>query len=89
MRLLLMRHGEASWQAPFDSARPLSGYGQQQVQQQAENPAIEWQGFAQMLVSPYVRMDRQSLYLRSPESGLPTPDSGLRTPDYRFPSPES
>ena len=42
-----------------------------------------------VVVSPYVRMDRQSLYLRSPESGLPTPDSGLRTPDYRFPSPES
>ena len=42
-----------------------------------------------VVVSPYVRMDRKSLYLRNPESGLPTPDSGLRTPDYRFPSPES
>ena len=42
-----------------------------------------------VVVSPYVRMDRQSHYLRSPESGLPAPDSGLQAPDYRLPSHES
>ena len=55
MRLLLMRHGEASWQASADSQRPLTEYGQQQVIQQANNKAIDWQGFCLLYTSPSPR----------------------------------
>ena len=64
MRLLLIRHGEATWQAASDSQRPLTKYGQQQVIQQANNKAIDWQGFEQLLVSPYLRTQQTSALLQ-------------------------
>ncbi len=54
MKLLLMRHGDASWQAPSDSQRPLSEFGQQQVASQAKQD-LPWVHMQQAIVSPYVR----------------------------------
>lgn len=54
MKLVLMRHGDASWQAPSDSQRPLSEFGQQQVVNQAQQD-LPWQQLQQAIVSPYLR----------------------------------
>lgn len=64
MRLLLMRHGDASWQAPSDSQRPLSDLGQLQVQLQAQTEHIDWQGYQQLFASPYLRTQQTSQILQ-------------------------
>lgn len=64
MRLLLMRHGDASWQAPSDSQRPLSDLGQLQVQQQAQAATIDWHGYEQLFASPYLRTQQTSQILQ-------------------------
>ena len=64
MRLLLMRHGDASWQAPSDNQRPLSDLGQSQVQRQAQADNINWCGYEQLFVSPYLRTQQTSQILK-------------------------
>jgi phosphohistidine phosphatase len=77
-----MRHGEASWQAPVDSDRPLSKHGVQQVQQQAIGSVIDWQGFAQLLASPYLRTQQTSQLLQQYlGTNWPQTNSSLLTPD--------
>ena len=63
MRLLLMRHGDASWQAASDSQRPLSDKGQLQVLQQASVAGIDWQGYQQLWASPYLRTQQTTQIL--------------------------
>ena len=80
MKLVLMRHGDASWQAPSDSQRPLSEFGQQQVAMQAQQ-VLPWQHIKQGIVSPYLRTQQTFAILnaqhdwqwRKQDSALVTP----------------
>tara|TARA_B110000503_G_C7119932_1_gene402017 strand:+ start:888 stop:1358 length:471 start_codon:yes stop_codon:yes gene_type:complete len=55
MRLLLMRHGEASINAPSDAQRPLTQGGSAAVIEQSHNGAVPWHEFTSVWASPYVR----------------------------------
>jgi len=59
-----MRHGDASWQAPSDSQRPLSDLGQAQVQGQAQAASVDWHGYEQLFASPYLRTQQTSQILQ-------------------------
>ena len=81
MRLLLMRHGDASWQAASDNQRPLSDLGQVQVQRQAQAAKIDWQGYEQLLVSPYLRTQQTAQLLQQTlQLDWPQTDTSLVTP---------
>lgn len=59
MNIWIMRHGEAGFNAPTDSQRTLTEYGQQMALQQgqwlAQSLAIQGLTLDKILVSPYVR----------------------------------
>ena len=55
MKLLLMRHGEASFNAPTDAQRPLTGSGRAAVIKQSQESAVPWHEFASLWASPYRR----------------------------------
>ncbi|MCP4788944.1 MAG: phosphohistidine phosphatase SixA [Gammaproteobacteria bacterium] len=82
MRLLLMRHGDASWQAAKDSQRALSEKGRQQVQKQAQDTSIDWSIYEQLFASPYLRTQQTSQILQQTLNlNWPQTNSGLITPD--------
>lgn len=43
MQCVFVRHGEASWDAPTDAARPLTAHGQHQVQLAARWLSSQWE----------------------------------------------
>ncbi|MCB1614433.1 MAG: histidine phosphatase family protein, partial [Pseudomonadales bacterium] len=55
MKLFLMRHGEASWDAASDYDRRLTERGGQQVLAQAEKLVREMQAINRVFTSPIVR----------------------------------
>jgi phosphohistidine phosphatase len=65
MKLLLMRHGEASFNAPTDAQRPLTQGGSISVLQQCQNPTVPWHEFTNLWASPYVRAQQTASLLLS------------------------
>ena len=63
MKLLLMRHGEASFNAPTDAQRPLTLRGSASVIQQSRHQTIPWHEFTSLWVSPYVRAQQTASLL--------------------------
>ncbi|WP_299196892.1 phosphohistidine phosphatase SixA [uncultured Amphritea sp.] len=55
MRLLLLRHGEASYTAPSDEQRQLTDRGRLQLQQMLRLNAAELVGVERIVHSPFVR----------------------------------
>lgn len=55
MKLLLMRHGEASSEAITDAKRPLTAIGRASVIRQAGNSIVPWPEFTRVWASPYLR----------------------------------
>ena len=53
MKLIIMRHGQASWSAPSDSLRPLTEVGRHQVRQTVEQ--LQGEGINRIVASPYLR----------------------------------
>lgn len=66
MKLLLMRHGEASFNASTDDQRPLTQSGSTSVIEQSENLKVPWHDFTGFFASPYLRAQQTgSLLLQS------------------------
>ncbi|MDO6563460.1 phosphohistidine phosphatase SixA [Amphritea sp. 1_MG-2023] len=55
MQLLLMRHGEAGYDAPSDELRHLSEQGRQRVQQMLNQHESLLDGVSRIVHSPYLR----------------------------------
>ena len=53
MKLIIMRHGQAGWNAVSDSQRPLTQHGQKEVSLTAGK--LKGQGVERVLASPYLR----------------------------------
>ncbi|WP_062269957.1 phosphohistidine phosphatase SixA [Endozoicomonas arenosclerae] len=53
MKLIIMRHGQASWSAPSDQERPLTEVGQNEVLKTANK--LQHLGITRVLASPYLR----------------------------------
>lgn len=77
MRILLMRHAEASHGFP-DSERPLSAYGVQSLSDRPLGLSSQLQSVTDVLVSPYLRT-RQTIEGLLP--GVSYAQSPLLTPD--------
>ena len=73
MKLLLVRHGEASFNASTDAQRPLTQQGIRAVEQQVANAAIPWADFSALWASPYLRAQQtaQLIQSRLEEQALP------------------
>ena len=54
MKLIIMRHGQASWSAGSDSKRPLTDHGRKEVQATANLLLPDWSVDC-VLASPYLR----------------------------------
>lgn len=84
MRLWLLRHGEASPQAPTDAERPLTPRGCDEVLRSAE--LLKGRPISAILASPYLRAQqtadlvRQVIAFRGAVGTAPwaTPESGVR-----------
>jgi len=63
MKVLLMRHGEASFNSPTDAKRPLTPVGSKSVIQQCQNPKVPWHEFTDAWASPYVRTQQTASLL--------------------------
>jgi len=63
MKLLLMRHGEANFNAPTDAQRPLTRRGSVSVIQQSRHLTIPWHEFTSLCVSPYIRAQQTASLL--------------------------
>ncbi|WP_422133790.1 phosphohistidine phosphatase SixA [Endozoicomonas sp. ALD040] len=61
MKLIIMRHGQASWSAPNDQERPLTGMGQQEVLSTASK--LTHLGINRILASPYLRAQQSGRIL--------------------------
>lgn len=81
MRLLLLRHGEAGFNAPSDQQRQLTDNGRLQLQQMLRRNAAVLAGAERIIHSPYVRTCETADLVRQvqPAELLPlkllTPDS--------------
>lgn len=64
MKLLLVRHGEASFNAPTDAQRPLTSRGGRLVEQQAQASNIPWVDFECIWASPYLRAQQTAKLLQ-------------------------
>ena len=80
MKLFLMRHGEASMQAPSDIQRPLTGRGIAQTRAVLEKYANDLSSINTILASPYLRA-QQTAQLVSEAIGLPVSTMTAITPD--------
>ncbi|HCH31387.1 MAG TPA: phosphohistidine phosphatase SixA [Oceanospirillaceae bacterium] len=65
MKLLLVRHGEASFNASTDAQRPLTQQGIRAVGQQVANPAIPWADFSALWASPYLRAQQTAQLIQT------------------------
>lgn len=65
MKLLLMRHGEASFNASTDDQRPLTQQGRACVSAQSQDKRVVWQEFSKVLVSPFLRAQQTATILLS------------------------
>jgi phosphohistidine phosphatase len=65
MKLLLMRHGEASFNASVDAQRPLTQDGSASVIEQSQNVIVPWHEFTCLWASPYVRAQQTASLLLS------------------------
>ncbi|MBY5993754.1 phosphohistidine phosphatase SixA [Ferrimonas balearica] len=81
MELFLMRHGEASFDAPTDRQRPLTEVGATQCQQMAAHLAANLTGLDMVFVSPYLRAQQS---WRACQPLLPQP-KGVQTLDELVP----
>ena len=63
MQLLLMRHGEANFNALTDAQRPLTQQGSATVIQQSRNLKVPWHEFTSLWASPYVRAQQTASLL--------------------------
>ena len=63
MKLLLMRHGEASFNAPSDAQRRLTQRGSDSVIQQSQQQTIPWHEYTSLGVSPYIRAQQTASLL--------------------------
>ena len=63
MKLLLMRHGEANFDAPSDAQRQLTQRGSASVIQQSQQLTIPWHEFTSLWVSPYIRAQQTASLL--------------------------
>ncbi len=61
MKLIIMRHGQASWSAPSDQERPLTEMGQQEVLSTASK--LTHLGINRVLASPYLRAQQSGRIL--------------------------
>ncbi|WP_257252631.1 MULTISPECIES: phosphohistidine phosphatase SixA [unclassified Endozoicomonas] len=61
MKLIVMRHGQASWSAPNDQERPLTEVGQQEVLSTASK--LTHLGISRVLASPYLRAQQSGRIL--------------------------
>lgn len=64
MKLLLVRHGEASFKAITDAQRPLTQLGSLEIEQQCLNPNIPWSEFTALWASPYLRAQQTAHLLQ-------------------------
>ncbi|AMO56725.1 hypothetical protein GZ77_02910 [Endozoicomonas montiporae] len=53
MKLIIMRHGQASWSAPSDSLRPLTKAGREEVRKTVGQ--LKGEGIDRIVASPYLR----------------------------------
>ena len=63
MKLLLMRHAEASERATTDAQRRLMEEGLAVVIRHSNNTALPWYEFTSLWVSPYVRTQQAASLL--------------------------
>ena len=63
MKLLLMRHGEAGFNATTDAQRPLTQRGSRSVIQQGLDLMVPWHEFTRLWTSPYVRAQQTAALL--------------------------
>ncbi|WP_252179907.1 phosphohistidine phosphatase SixA [Endozoicomonas sp. 4G] len=61
MKLIIMRHGQASWSAPSDQERPLTETGQQEVLSTASK--LTHLGISRVFASPYLRAQQSGRIL--------------------------
>ena len=80
MRLLLLRHGEAGFNAPTDQQRRLTDNGRQQLQQMLSVNAAKLDGVERIIHSPFVRTTETADLVNSVQSAALSP-SALLTPE--------
>lgn len=73
-----MRHGQASWSAPSDSLRPLTGTGREEVRNTVEQ--LKGEGIDRIIASPYLRA-RQTADIASDILGVSVQTVNGITPD--------
>ena len=78
MKLIIMRHGQASWSAPKDSLRPLTETGRAEVQRTATQ--LGAYGLERILASPYLRA-QQTAEIVAEHLGLSVETIQHVTPD--------
>ncbi|KEQ15041.1 phosphohistidine phosphatase SixA [Endozoicomonas numazuensis] len=61
MKLIIMRHGQASWSAPSDQERPLTEVGQQEVLSTASK--MTTLGINRVFASPFLRAQQSGRIL--------------------------
>ncbi len=79
MKLYIMRHGEASWDAPSDQQRPLTETGQWLSGQVARHLLADKP--QQLIVSPYLRAQQTRLAVLDVIGQVPCDTCALITPE--------
>ena len=80
MKLIIMRHGQASWSAPSDSLRPLTEAGRHEVRHTVEQ--LQGEGINRIVASPYLRA-QQTADIASEILGVTVDTINGITPDDR------
>jgi phosphohistidine phosphatase len=80
VKLFLMRHGEASFQAPSDMQRPLTERGIEQTKAVLDKNANDFNCIKTIFASPYLRA-QQTAQIVSEAIGLPILTMTSITPD--------
>ena len=80
MKLFLMRHGEASMQAPSDMERPLTERGVAQTKSLLDRSAKDFSSIKTIYASPYLRA-QQTAQLVSDVLGISISTMASITPD--------
>lgn len=78
MKLIIMRHGQASWSAPSDQERPLTDAGRAEVERTARK--LKTHPIDRILASPYLRA-QQTAEIVSGILGCPVETLDCITPD--------
>jgi phosphohistidine phosphatase len=85
MKLFLLRHGEAEFQAPTDALRPLSFRGRADLQHVFETNFEELSSVTKIFASPYLRTQQSAEIFQSHFSISNKQDTELLVPSASVP----